>query len=150
MLKFFIMEVIALDNDIRVFFVTAKSFPNGIAEAHEMLTKLVPVSKQRKFFGISRPEGSAGIIYRAAAEEISKGEAQKLNCDTLVLKKGSYISLTIEDYTRDVHAIEGAFKKLLAHPGIDPQGYCVEWYLPSGATPLEAKDVMCMVRLDNN
>lgn len=145
-----LMEVITLNNDISVFFITAKSFPNGIAEAHGTLTKLVPSSKERKFFGISRPEGSEGIVYRAAAEEASPGEGEKLNCDTLVLKKGRYISLIVNDYTRDTQAIERAFKKLLEYPGIDPQGYCVEWYLPAGTPPLEAKNARCMVRLEHN
>ena len=143
------MEVIALDDDITVLCITAKSFPNGIVEAHATLTKLVPFSRDRNFFGISRPEGSKGIIYRAAAEEVTPGEAQKLGCDTLVLKKGRYISLTINEYTTDTQVIERTFEKLLSYHGIDPQGYCVEWYLPSGTPPLEAKDVRCMVRLDH-
>ena len=79
-------------------------------------------------------------MYMAAAEEINPGESEKFNLDTLVLKKGKYISLTINDYMKDIQSIERAFKKLLANPEIDPQGYCVEWYL-------SGKDVRCMVRL---
>jgi len=149
-MKRFIMESITLDSDIKVFFITAKSFPEGIIEAHEKLQRLVPFSKGRKYFGISRPEGNQGIVYRGAAEELGEGEAEKLNCDTLILQKGRYISLTIKDYTKDIQSIDQAFKKLLSYPNIDPHGYCVEWYLPSGETPLEAKDVRCMVRLDSN
>lgn len=40
----------------------------------------------------------------------------------------------------DIPAIGKAFKELLAIPGIDPEGACVEWYLSN-------KDVQCMVRL---
>ena len=129
----------AIDNDIKVFYVTAKSFPEGIMEAHEKLHSLVPFSTNRRYFGISRPENGV-IVYKAAAAEINEGEAEKLNLDTLILKKGKYISLMINDYMKDIQAIERAFKKLLSHPGLDPQGYCVEWYLSS-------KDVRCMVRL---
>ncbi len=134
------METITLDNDIKVFFITAKSFPDGIMDAHKKLHALVPLSADRKFFGISRPENGV-IAYKAAAEEINQGEAEKLNCDTIVLKKGKYISLTIKDYMKDIQSIGRAFKKLLSYPGLDPNGYCVEWYL-------NGKDVKCMIRLE--
>jgi hypothetical protein len=134
------MEKITLDNDIKVSYITAKSFPDGIMDAHKKLHALVPFSTGRKYFGISRPENGV-IVYKAAAEEINKGEAEKLNCDTLILKKGKYICLTINDYVKDIQSIDRAFKKLLSYPDLDPEGYCVEWYLND-------KDVKCMIRLN--
>lgn len=134
------METITIGEDITAMYVTAKSFPDDIMDAHEALHALVPFSKDRKYFGISRPENGGGIVYRAAAEAINEGEAEKLKCETLILKKGKYVCLTIKDYAKDIKSIERAFKELLAFPGIDPQGYCVEWYLND-------KDVKCMVRL---
>jgi hypothetical protein len=133
------METITFDDDIKVFYVTAKSFPDGIMEAHVKLRALAPFSTDRKYFGISRPENGP-IIYRAAAGEIEDGEAQKLNCDALVLKKGKYICLTVNDFMKDVQSVGRAFGELLAYPGLDPNGYCVEWYLND-------KDVKCMIRL---
>ena len=133
------METITLPNDIKVFYVTATSFPAGIMEAHKKLHALVPSSTNRKYFGISRPENGV-IIYKAAAEEINKGEAEKLHCDTLIVEKGKYICLTVKDYAKDKQSIAEAFKQILSQPGLDPQGYCVEWYL-------NPKDVKCMVRL---
>ena len=134
------METITLDNDIKVFYITAKSFPDGIMDAHKKLHALVPFSTDRKYFGISRPEKNGVIVYKAAAEEINQGEAEKLNCETLVLKKGKYICLTITDYMKDIQSIDKSFKKLLSYPDLDPKGYCVEWYLTD-------KDVKCMIRL---
>jgi hypothetical protein len=133
------METTVFEKNIKVFYVNAKSFPDGIAEAHQKLHTLIPFSKDRKYFGISRPENGV-IVYKAAAEEIKEGEAEKLNCDTLVLKKGDYISLIINDFMKDIPAIGKAFQKLLEQPDLDPQGYCVEWYF-------NGKDVKCMVRL---
>jgi hypothetical protein len=135
------METTTLDNDIKVFYVTAKSFPGGIMEAHEKLHLLALFSIDRRFFGLSRPENGI-IVYKAAAEEMNEGEAQKLKCDTLVIKKGKYISLTINDFTNDIQSISRAFKELLACPGLDPGGYCVEWYLND-------KDVRRMIRLND-
>ena len=133
------METITFNNDIKVLYITATSFPDGVMAAHEKLHSLIPFSTQRKYFGVSRPENGV-IVYKAAAEELNEGEAEKLNCDTLVLKKGRYISLTIHDYMKDISAIERAFKELLSHPGLNPQGYCVEWYL-------NERDVQCMIPL---
>lgn len=133
------METIRLDNDIYVFYITAKSFPDGIMDAYRQLHALIPFSKDRKYFGISRPENGK-IVYKAAAEELHEGEGKKLNSDTLTLKKGNYICLTIHDYMKDLEGIGRTFQEMLSHPDLDPDGYCVEWYL-------NEKDVQCMIRL---
>jgi predicted transcriptional regulator YdeE len=138
-IKIFMMETIILDKDIKVFYVIAKSFPEGIMEAHQALHKMIPFSIERKYFGISRPEHGS-IVYRAAGEELQAGEAQQLGLETLILKQGEYTSLVIKDHMKDIPAIDKAFKQLLAQPGLDPQGYCVEWYLNDN-------DVRCMIRL---
>src|SRR5260370_15030098 len=140
------METITIENDIKVFYVTAKSFPDGIMDANEKLHSLVPFTPGRKYFGISRPENGI-IVYKAAVAEVNNGEAEKLNLEELVLEKGKYISLTINDYMKDIQSIGRAFKELLSYPGLDPQGYCVEWYLPAGKAGLDDKNVRCMIRL---
>lgn len=133
------METTIFENDIKVFYVAAKSFPEGIMDAHNTLHSLVPFSSERKYFGLSRPENGP-IEYKAAAEELAEGEAEKFKCPTLIIKNGSYVSMIIEDYTTDIPSISNAFQQLLEYPGLDPQGYCVEWYL-------NEKDVKCMIRL---
>lgn len=137
------METFTLDNDIKVFYITATSFPDGIMDAHQKLHVLVPFSTQRKYFGISRPENGHDIIYRAATEETYPGEAETYHCETLILKKGSYISTTLHDYMKDLSIIGRTFDELLTHPDIDPNGYCVEWYL-------NQQDVKCMIRLNQS
>lgn len=134
------METVLISDDIHVFFITATSFPDGIAEAHRKLHSLVPFSTSRKYFGLSRPEDRGLIVYRAAAEEFYPGEGAKLNCETLVLHKGNYICSTVHDYLNDLPGIAKVFQELLAYPGLDPQGYCVEWYVSN-------EDLKCMVRL---
>lgn len=133
------METITIDQDIKVFYVTATSFPDGVMAAHQELHSRVPFSTDRRYFGISRPENGI-IVYRAAAEEIKSGEAEKYDCDGLTLTKGNYASVTIHDYMNDLSNIGKTFQKILSDPNIDPEGYCVEWYLSQ-------KDVRCMVRL---
>ncbi|HLP11068.1 MAG TPA: GyrI-like domain-containing protein [Flavobacteriales bacterium] len=134
-------QTMVLENDITVFYVTASSFPEGIMEAHQKLQTIVPFSKERRIFGISRPENGQ-IVYRAAAEVLKEGEGSAFGCETLVLKKGTYIQKTVNDFVKNIAAIGQAFDELLKDPRIDPQGYCVEWYI-------DGTDVQCMVRLAN-
>lgn len=133
------MKTITFDKDITVMYVQASSFPNGVMAAHEKLHSIVPFSAERKYLGISRPEDGA-IQYKAGAEITKEGEAEQYKLGTLVLPKGDYVSITINDYMKDIPAIGQAFNQLTALPGIDPNGYCVEWYLND-------KDVICMVRV---
>ncbi len=135
------MEIITLDNDIKVLYVTATSFPDGIMDAFERLYALVPRGGGRRIFGISRPEKGV-VTYRAAAEEMKDGEADQLGCDTMLLKKGKYAAITIPDFMEDISRVGAAFQQLIAMPGIDRDGYCVEWYL-------NETDVRCMVRVNS-
>lgn len=134
------MEIITIENDIPVLYITASSFPEGVMAAHQKLHALIPYSENRRYFGLSRPEDGGGIIYRAGAEALNPGEAGELGLEVITLKKGSYVSLLVENYMKDISSIGNAFQKLLAHPGLDPEGYCVEIYL-------NQKDVQCMIRL---
>lgn len=133
------METITLDHDIKVIYVTATSFPDGVMVAFDKLYAFMPPDGSRRIFGISRPENGV-ITYRAGAEETTDGETEKLGCDSMVLKSGKYLAVTIRDFMKNIPAIGAAFQQILSQPGIDPNGYCVEWYL-------NGEDVQCMVRL---
>ncbi|MDZ4758159.1 MAG: hypothetical protein SGJ10_08475 [Bacteroidota bacterium] len=58
------------------------------------------------------------------------------------IKSGSYISITITDYMKNMQNIGKAFQELIAYPCINPEGYCLEWYLSE-------TDMRCMVELLN-
>ena len=133
------METVSIDNNITVFYVAAASFPNGVLAAHTKIRAVAPPSPGRKYFGLSRPENGV-IAYKAAAAELSPEEASTLNLDKIVLKKGKYLCITIHDFIKDTPAIRNAFQELIGQPGLDPQGYCVEWYYNDA-------DIKCMVRL---
>ncbi len=136
------MKTIVVDKDITVFYIRAETFPDGIEAAFNKLNSLFPFSKERRIFGVSRPENMDGIVYRAAAEEMYEGEAEKLQCDRLILPKGKYIALEVHDFRKAMMSIDRAFKQLLNHPNLDPQGYCVEQYAS------DKEVVTCMIRLD--
>lgn len=131
-----------MDKDIRVFYVEATSFPEGVLDAHQDLHEHVPFSEDRCYFGISRLEKGT-IKYKAAAEELYAGEGAEFGFKTIDLKKGEYVCRIVSDFREKIPEIGSAFQQLLSTPGIDPQGYCVEWYLTG------REDVRCMVRLQD-
>lgn len=134
------MELFILSEDIKVFCETAASFPGGILAAHRELRSILPVSTERRYFGISRPNGKGVIVYKAATEEIYQGEAEEVGCETFVIESGKYVSIFIHNYAKDTQKITKAFEKLTSYPKIDPESSFIEFYL-------NEKDVRCMVRL---
>lgn len=133
------METIKFDQDITVMYVDAISFPDGALAAHQKLHSYFPFTTQRKYFGLSRPENGS-ILYKAAAEVMEPGEAEKYKLPTIVLKKGNYYSITLYDYIKDIPSIQRTFSQLISLPDIDPEGYCVEQYIGQS-------DMLCMVRI---
>lgn len=130
-----------LEKDLRVFCITAISFPNGVLAAHQQLHAYVNYDIKRKYFGLSAPDKTGTIIYKSAAEELNKGELSKHQLEEFIIKQGNYIYIDIKDFMKDVFCISKAFDELISNPAIDPQGCCVEWYL-------NQNDVRCMVRLN--
>ena len=133
------MQTFIIENDIKVFTVQAESFPNGVLAAHQKIHSVVPFSTDRKYFGISRPE-SGTISYWAAAEEREEGEGEKLGFGSFTIPHGEYAFVELHDYMKDTSVIGKTFQELLAIPDLDPNGFCLEWYISD-------KDVRCMVPL---
>lgn len=134
------MDSFILGEDIKVMCVTATAFPDGIERAHIQLHAMLTEKERRRFFGISRPNENGEIIYKAAADEMEPGEAEKLGLETYTIKKGPYNSFYIKDFMHDPDSIKRAFKLLISQHEVDPDGYCLEWYIGDN-------DVKCMVPL---
>jgi hypothetical protein len=134
------IEKYRFDQDITTLCVTAESFPEGVLAAHQKLHTLVEYSPTRKYFGISYPIGPGKILYQAATEMAPDEDADALDCDVFFIKKGEYLSVLLRNFREDIPGIGRTFQLLLQDPGIDPNGYCLEWYL-------NEQDVQCMVRL---
>ena len=136
------METVTIENDIKVMYVTAEDFPKGIPDTYNKLHNLIPDVSTRKYFGISHPAPNGKIIYKAAAEELEDGEAEKYSLESFTIKAGKFVCIDIKNHMQDETCIGTAFQQLIHQPGIDPKGYCLEWYL-NYTDP----DVRCMVGL---
>ena len=125
-----------------MFLVQAASFPLGVGGAFKKLDELIGHSKTRLLYGISFPDGAGSLVYRAAVEETTPGEAEKAGCPIFVVRKGDYISTFLSDWKKDESIIGRTFPgNCFWDPNIDKQGYCLEIY------PNE-KDVRCLVPLE--
>ena len=133
------METIIIKEDIALFYIQALNFPNDISSTFEKMYSLFEVTHERKVFGISRPENGK-IVYKVAAEQISKNELAKHLLQQFIIPKGKYLSIEIKNYKNQIGLIGDAFNKLIVNPKIEPNGYCIEWYQTDN-------DVICMVKL---
>lgn len=134
------METYIISQPIRVFCVTATSFPAGIGEAWKLLGEKVPGSQNRKHYGISQGSENGTIIYKAAVEEAVPGEPLPAGCETFIIANGNYLSKTIKNWRADETIIGKTFQQMIIHPQLDRAGYCVEIYL-------NEQDVICLAKL---
>jgi hypothetical protein len=130
-----------IDRDQKVLCISASSFPHGVQKAHRDLRSLLKSSEPRTFYGISYPDKKGNILYKAAADELHQGEAEDLNLETFVIRRGKYIGEVLQDWRKNESQVGKTFKKLLSDPRIDKTGYCLEIYL-------NEKDMRCLVPLD--
>jgi hypothetical protein len=133
------METYHIYQDISLCCVAAKSFPDGVMAAFQLIMNIFPDQQgQRRLFGVSWPDGKGGMIYKAAVEEKFPGEAQKFGLETYLLKSGEYLSTTVHDFMKDLPSIGNAFRQLVDAPGVHPDTVGVEEYISN-------TDVRCMV-----
>jgi hypothetical protein len=136
------MKKVAIEKDLNLFYVTAQLYPDGISDSIQKLHSLIPFSVNRKYINVSRPEENGKIVYKAGATEIEVGDLKKFSLQELIVKKGEYYCIEVNDFRADIYAIGRAFEELLLQTSIDPQGYCVEWYSN------DKEIVKCMVRIN--
>ena len=126
---------------MKIFCVTAKSFPYDIKGAFGSLINKLPSIEGRTFFGVSCQTRKGEMIYKAAVLEMFDGETERYDCEPFTIRKGSYISETIKKWRQDETSIGTTFKRL-ANARRDTTFPCIEWY--------QGEDVVCMVRIDEN
>ncbi|MFZ4620591.1 MAG: transcriptional regulator [Bacteroidota bacterium] len=129
-----------LNQDISLLCVKAESFPDGIQAAFNELKKRIPQNDARKPYGISKPERDGTIVYRAGVEQAFEGEAAQQGCETVIIKKGKYLSKTVTQWQTKMETLGSIFEELLSDPRLDPDSPCVEIYQSQ-------TELICMVRI---
>lgn len=128
-----------LENDLHVFGFEVKTFPSGIEDVFNTLMKLLPDGNARSYYGVSYVNNDGKIIYHAVTGETFKGEAQAYPCETSVIKKGEYLTETVNDWRRKLDFIKDVFHEMMKDPRVDHSAKCVEWYKTDD-------EMLCMVK----
>lgn len=139
------MELITLEADIHVMYITAKKFPEDIPSTYTQLEQTISIKTERRYFGYSQPNNGGVIVYRACAEVLNANEPIEYNFKTMIIKAGDYASIYIKNHFDDENNIPNAFSKLLKHPQLDPNGFCLEIY-----KNFTDPDVNCLVPIVSN
>jgi hypothetical protein len=136
------MEIITIPNNIAVVFLTATNFPMDVPATYEKLNSIIPSHPNRRFFGISHPNETGAIQYKAAAEILPTDNFENTELKNFTIEKGEFVASYIVNHFKDSKCIGDTFEKLLKHPRLDPKGYCLEVYQNYSDV-----DVHCMVRI---
>ncbi|OCX52335.1 hypothetical protein BEL04_12745 [Mucilaginibacter sp. PPCGB 2223] len=133
------METYQLKHDIKVFCVTADSFPNGVQAAYDKLYATA-APESRTTYGLSKPDKGV-IVYKAALTEKFDGEGEQLGLETFIIPAGEYSIKSIHDWKNNMQQFGPTFQALLDNPQLDWGSWCAEWYKSDD-------EVVCMVKLN--
>ena len=136
------MELFTISQNIAVVFLKVPQFPKEVPATYEKLHGLLPDNPNRRYFGISHPDKTGSILYKAAAEILASDNFTNTEWQQFTITKGDFAAKYIVNHFQDSNCIGSTFQELLQHPKLDPNGYCLEVY--KNYTDL---DVHCMVRL---
>jgi len=136
------MDKYSINKNIEVVFLTAPTFPNDVLSTFEKLHSLIPDIPNRRYFGISHPDKTGKISYKAAAELVENDTFDHSELQHFSIEKGEFVAKYIVNHFADSSSIGTAFQELLAHPQLDPNAYCLEVY--KNYTDV---DVHCMVKI---
>jgi hypothetical protein len=131
------MEIYYQKEDMCVFGVHVKTFPNGINEAFDNL--VMTFGKNRSYYGISWMDENDSVQYYAMVPEAFKGEANKYHYEKLIITKGEYRSESIYNWLSKLDSIKDIFHGLMPDNRPKKNHPCVEWYKSDD-------EMLCMIK----
>jgi hypothetical protein len=113
--------------DLRLMVTRADEFPSGVQTAWDRLESRLSSLKGRKFYGVSRYEGSQ-MAYFAGVEPASDEEVTALGLPTMIIKGGKYARAKLLDWPKHTDKIGQIFSELTRDFPMDPNGWALEYY----------------------
>ena len=113
--------------DLNLMVVRADGFPSGIKTAWDTLESRLSSLKGRKFYGVSRCEGSK-VAYFAGVVPVSDQEVQALGLSTMTITGGEYARAKLLDWSDHTEKIGQVFSELMRDFPMDPDGWALEYY----------------------
>jgi hypothetical protein len=126
--------------DLTVFGIYVKNFPDGIQEAFSGLMEVF--GNKRAYYGISWCDDSNTVQYYAMVQEAYKGEAMEYLFPSLIIEKGDYLTETVNDWSSKTSSLKDVFHKLRPDKSPDRENPCIEWYKSD-------VEMLCMVKAES-
>ena len=136
------MQKSKLQNDVKVFGIQVKIFPEGIGEVFDSLIKMFPEDDKRSYYGISEFKNGSMHCY-AAAEETFPGGGKIYDCDSLTIEKGEYATVAVHGWRSKTDTIKDIFREILQDKQVDHTKPAVEWYKNND-------EMLCMIRTNRS
>lgn len=133
------MEKYRIPEDIKTFGIQVKTFPNGIGETFDKLSKELEKSTNRAWYGISWMDGKGKVVYYANSAELFPGEAERYGYETLVIEKGEYYSESLRNWRSNLDCIKDVFHDMMESGKTDNSKPCIEWYKSDD-------EMLCLIR----
>jgi hypothetical protein len=119
-------------DDIRVLYVQAEKFPEGITDAFYKLEALTGDLKDHHVYGITECTGEK-LIYMACIKESFAGQAEQYGLPVYTIPKGQYLYYTLTNWRENIGQIPVLFDEFNTLPNVKKQTICLEDYLSDGA-----------------
>jgi hypothetical protein len=113
--------------DLRLMVSRADEFPSGLQAAWDRLESRLSSLKGRKFYGVSRYEGSQ-LAYFAGVVPAGDQEVQALGLPVMTIKGGKYARAKLLDWRSHTGEIKQIFNELTRDFPMDPDGWALEYY----------------------
>jgi len=113
--------------DLRLMVIRADEFPSGIKAAWDGRDSRLSSLKGRRFYGVSRYEGSQ-VAYFAGVKPASDEEVAALGLPTMMIKGGKYARAKLLDWPNHAENIGQIFSELARDFPMDPNGWALECY----------------------
>jgi predicted transcriptional regulator YdeE len=136
------MENYLIKEDIKVFGIQVKTFPEGIGDVFGKLMNDITDGRERDYYGISYMQEDGKIYYFAAAAEKENGEAEKYNCERYTIEKGEYLISAVVNWRQQLNTINDVFHEMMQEKNIDKTKPCIEWYK-------DDVEMWCMIKMKN-
>ena len=132
------MKEFIIEKTVRVIGSPVKTFPNGIETAFRNLMTSLPNGDKRVYYGIGECT-SSGIVYIAAAEQITPGEGEKFGLQSYEIEEGKYLAVEVLNWRPKTSSIKDVFELMYQHQKADRTKPSVEIYL-------DDNKMLCLVK----
>lgn len=128
--------------DLKLMYVEALTFPNGITEAWNKLEQILKSLKGRKFYGSSQCI-NVKMEYRACVIPLDDDEPKILGLETFIISASNYAVKKLKNWAKQLQLIPEIFDELSSKHTVKKGSPFLEYYKSE-------KDVLLMVPITSS